>query len=243
MKTVIYYNVTTGEAFDQDGVLRTKNNPFVSSYRGRDTFEWHLISSYDPTLRISENTPWTDWDLTPQTASIAADDNYLDAYPATLKEAVPAGSGAVSIAVDSITGKIPPAGYLRFFRQDLSTLILPYTAVNESSDGFVFAVDIPETETEFPADSQVDILEEPLVYAPSMNSEKSVIEQSIFSFDLNLNGWRLAEKMEYSDIDSLPVKGLELCVSGTETDSGSMVVLINCQVPFSIKNVISLPFI
>ena len=32
MKTAIYCNVTTGEAFDKDGTLRTANNPFTISY-------------------------------------------------------------------------------------------------------------------------------------------------------------------------------------------------------------------
>lgn len=243
MKTVIYYNVTTGEAYDQEGTLRTKNNPFTASYGERHTFEWHLITSYDSGIAIAENVHWSEWEITPESASVAADDNYLAAYPAVLKEAASAGNSAVSLMTDSISGTIPPSGYLRFFRQDLTTMILPYTAVNESSDGFVFAVDFPETETELPANSRVDIMEEPLVYASAWNSENSDVEQGIFSFDLILNGWRLSEKMEYSDIDSLSAKGLELCISGTDPASEKSVVLFRCQVPFTIKNVIAYSFL
>ena len=92
MKTVIYYNVTTGESFDQDGSLRSSNNPFSASYGERRTFEWHLVTS-------SNSDQWTDWDIMPQSAMIAADDNYLTAYQGYLKESISGTVNAISVAM------------------------------------------------------------------------------------------------------------------------------------------------
>ena len=233
MKTVIYYNVTTGEAFDQEGTLRTQNNPFSASYGEQRTFEWHLMADTDSAKPVSEWLPWTEWDITPQSAFSAADDNFLAAYPATLKESASAGAGAISVTANSAPQDIAPSGMLRIFRRDHSVLMLPYTAFNTTSDGMVFAVEIPEDE-EFPEGTRLDIMEEPLVKTLEISAERSQPEQGIFSFDMQMNSWRLSEKMEYSDIDSLTAKGLELCVSGEQT------VLLRCRVPFLIKNVISI---
>lgn len=239
MKTVIYYNVTTGEAFDQEGTLRTQNNPFTAAYGERRTFEWHLMASTNSDKPVSDWTPWNEWEISPQNAFSASDDNYLSAYPATLKEAASAGAGAISISTNVLPQDIPPSGTLRFFRHDNSTLMLPYTAFNAISDGMVFAVEIPESE-EFPSGTQLDIMEEPLVRASHFSTEHSQPDQGIFSFDMNLYSWRLSRKMEYSDIDSLTSKGLELCVAGIDPVSETQTILLRCQVPFLIKNVISM---
>ena len=242
MKTVIYYNVTTGESFDQEGNLRTQNNPFTASYGEQRVFEWHLVAASNPALPVSEWLPWTDWEITPDAAFTAADDNYLAAYPGTLKEPTIPGDSAISVSADSLPGTPAPSGIIRIHKQDRSVLQLSYSAVNELSDGAVFAVEIPENE-EFPAGTRVDILEEPLVHSSAMISGASTPDEGIFSFDLKLSGWRLSEKMEYSDTESLSVKGLELCVTGTDAASSEQIALIRCQVPFLIKNVIALyPF-
>ena len=191
------------------------------------------MADTDPAKTVAEWIPWTEWDITPQSAFIAADDNFLAAYPATLKEAAAAGSGVLSVTANSLPREIAPAGMLRIFRQDHSILMLPYSAFNAASDGLVFAVELPDNE-EFPAGTRLDIMEEPLVKTPEISAERSQPEQGIFSFDMQMNSWRLSEKMEYSDIDSLTAKGLELCVSGDQT------VLLRCRVPFLIKNVISI---
>lgn len=239
MKTVIYYNVTTGESFDQEGILRTQNNPFTAYYGERRTFEWHLMSSTDSAYAVSEWQPWTEWEITPQSAFTAADDNYLTAYRAVLKEDTVPEAGALTVTANSLLQEISPTGILRFFRPDNSSLMLPYTAVNKTSDGLVFAAEIPESE-QFSAGARLDIMEEPLVQASGFTAGHSVPEQGVFSFDLALHSWRLSEKMEYSDIDSLSTKGLELCVSGTDPVSETETVLFRGQIPFLIKNVISL---
>ena len=238
MKTVIYYNVTTGESFDQDGSLRTSNNPFSASYGERRTFEWHLMSATNSELPVTQWTPWKEWDIAPQNAVIAADDNYLAAYPGTLKESAAPGTGAVALTLNTTPEMVAPNGKIRLFRQDRSALILSYTAANQTSDGIVLAVELPETEPEFPAGTRADILAEPLA-AAELTAETSTPDQGIFSFDLTLCGWRLAEKMEYSDIEQLTAKGLELCISAADETSGKQLVLLCCQVPFIIKNVLT----
>ena len=217
MKTVIYYNVTTGESFDQDGSLRSSNNPFSASYGERRTFEWHLVTS-------SNSDQWTDWDITPQTAMIAADDNYLAAYQGALKESVSGTVNAISLAMKNTPENIAPVGNLRIF-QNQNSFIVPYTAVNSISDGFVFAVEL--SDIELAEGTRVDVLEKPLVSAV-MNSN-SPVEQGIFSFDLTLNGARLAEKMEFSDIEFLTAKGLELCVTGIDSDTSEQTVILRCH--------------
>ena len=227
MKTVIYYNITTGESFDQDGSLRSSNNPFSASYGERRTFEWHLVTS-------SNSDQWTDWDITPQSAMIAADDNYLAAYQGYLKESVSGTVNAISAAMKNMPENIAPTGNIRIF-QNQTSVIVPYTAVNSISDGFVFAVELSDIELD--EGTRVDVLETPLVSAV-MNSN-SAVEQGIFSFDLTLNGARLAEKMEFSDIEFLTAKGLELCVTGIDSDTSEQTVILRCQVPFVIKNVLT----
>lgn len=228
MKTVIYYNITTGESFDQDGSLRSSNNPFSASYGERRTFEWHLVTS-------SNSDQWTDWDIMPQSAIIAADDNYLAAYQGYLKESVSGSVNAISAVIKNMPEHIAPAGNLRIFNPDQTSVIVPYTAVNSISDGFVFAVEL--SDIELAEGTRVDVMETPLVSAV-MNSNSS-IEQGIFSFDLTLNGARLAEKMEFSDIEFLTAKGLELCVTGIDSDTSEQTVILRCQVPFVIKNVLT----
>lgn len=236
MKTVIYYNVTTGESFDQQGSLRTQNNPFFASYGEQRTFEWHLMTSTNSGLNVSEWTPWTEWNITPASAVIAADDNYLSAYPAFLKEAISGNTDAVSVSMDSIPENIAPVGKLRIFKQDHSVVVLPYTAVNKISDGFVFAVEL--SDTELSEGTRIDILEEPLVTVV-LNNDSSSVEQGVFVFDLTVNGWRLKEKMEYSDLELLITKGLELCITGIDPDSDEQTVILRCQVPFVINNVLT----
>lgn len=235
MKTVIYYNVTTGESFDQDGSLRSSNNPFSASYGERRTFEWHLITSTTSDPDISQWPEWKDWDITPHSAVIAADDNYLAAHPGHLKNSVSGSTNAISVTVKSSPEMIAPAGNLRIFNPDQSFLIIPYTAVNTISDGFVFSAELADTE--LTEGTRIDIMEQPLVSAV-MNANSS-IEQGIFSFDLTLSGARLTEKMEYSDIELLTAKGLELCVSGIDPDTSEQTVILRCQVPFVIKNVLT----
>ncbi|MBE6404850.1 MAG: hypothetical protein E7040_02375 [Lentisphaerae bacterium] len=235
MKTVIYYNVTTGESFDQNGSLRSSNNPFSASYGERRTFEWHLITSADSNQNVSEWEHWTDWDITPQSAVIAADDNYLAAYPGYLKESVSGNTNAIALTMKDFPESIAPAGNIRIFKPDHSFLIFPYTAVNTLSDGFVLAVELSDIELE--TGTRIDILESPLVSAV-MNTNSSV-EQGIFSFDLILNSVRLTEKMEYSDIELLTAKGLELCVSGVDPDTSEQTVILRGQVPFVINNVLT----
>ena len=235
MKTVIYYNITTGESFDQDGSLRSSNNPFSASYGERRTFEWHLITSAISDQNVSQWPQWTEWEIIPQSAVIAADDNYLAAYPGYLKDSVSGNTNAVSVITKSLPENISPSGYLRVFNPDHSFLIVPYTAVNMISDGFVFSVELTDTVLE--SGTKIDIIEQPLVSAV-MNANSSV-EQGVFSFDLTLTGARLTEKMEYSDIEILTAKGLELCVSGIDPDTSEQTVILRCQVPFVIKNVLT----
>ena len=150
MKTVIYCNVTTGEAFDKDGTLRTSNNPFTISYGEYRRTEWHLVSSSSPDKPVEEWTPWTDWESAPSFAYAAADDNYRSSYKGSLRNAASAGDTSLEIITDAPAEEIAPTGTLRLAGNGSSVTELEYSSFDEVSGGGVFGVEIPEG-TSFPA--------------------------------------------------------------------------------------------
>ena len=239
MRTVIYYNVTTGETFDQNGTLRTVNNPFLAGYGERKILEWHLMKSADSNVPVTSWIPWTDWDITPSLAFTAADDNYIAAFPGALKESASGGCGAVTIIPETDPGEIAPSGRLRFFRNDSSMLELDYRAYQRTSKGYIFSAVIPEEES-FPSGTKADIIQSPLVSSDAFLRDVSDPENGIFVFDLSISGWRLSRIMEYSNTEKLSVKGLELTVAGTDPETTAESVLIRCQAPFAIKGVLNL---
>lgn len=240
MKTVIYYNVTTGEIFDQDGTLRTINNPFYAVYGEHRIIEWHLMASTNAETNVSTWIPWTDWEITPSLAFTAADDNYIAAFPGKLKLAAEGGSSAVIVVPDSMSGEsIAPSGRLRFFRNDSSTLILEYSACQSGSEGYVFAVEVPEGES-FGEHARVDILQPPLISSEQLVPELSDPQNGVFAFDLSISGWRLSQIMEYSNTETMNVKGMELSVAGVDPDTMEERILLRCQAPLSIKGVLCL---
>lgn len=107
MKTVLYYNVTTGEVFDADGSPRSLNNPFTAAYGEKRLFEWHLVtevSGSDPEGWM----PLSEFEVDPGIASLAADDTYVNAYPGRV-ESIETGSeeSLLRIRLDSEDAVIP----------------------------------------------------------------------------------------------------------------------------------------
>jgi hypothetical protein len=189
---------------------------------------------------VSEWTPLTDWEITPSLAYIAADDNYLAAYPGKLKGSAEGGANAVIITPDSpVTDEIAPTGRLRFFRQDSTVLELDYSAYEISGGSYVFSLELPEEES-FSEQTQVDIIQSPLISADTLLRDLSDPENGVFVFDLPISGWRLSRIMEYTNTEVMSVKGMELTVSGIDPETQEECVLLRCQAPLNIKGVLYL---
>lgn len=237
MKTVIYFNVTTGDAFDKDGSLRTSNNPFLISCGEHLKTEWHLVAGSSPDTAPEDWQEWTEWETVPSFAFAAADDNYRSAYGGTLKNAADGGDTSLEIVTDAPAEEIAPTGTLRLTGENSAVTELAYTSFHAVQDGFSFDAEVPAGSS-FPAGARADIAEEPLVGSGAMIQEESDPSHGVFSLELNAAGWRLARKMEFTDTALLEAKGLELCVGGVDPVTNADLLLFRCSVPFAIRGVI-----
>lgn len=236
MKTIIYYNVNTGEAFDSEGQLRTSNNPFKVSYLEKHLFEWHLVSSR--TAGSPANwTPYTDFEYTPSIASITADDSYLNAWRGTLVS-IESGvsSSAVSVSSEAPADEVTSTGNIRLTESDGTLIEIAYTAVSKTASGYLFTVGESLDPEDFSFGGTVDILKSPLAKTNILLAS-SVPANGIFAFSLLFHSERLKRLFEYSGAESLAVKGLELRAAGVDGND-QQAELLRATVPLTIRGIL-----
>ena len=163
MKTVIYCNVTTGEAFDADGSPRSLNNPFTAAYGERRIFEWHLVTATSGASPANW-TPLTEFEHAPSIASLAADDTYINAYPGRF---VSCENSVVQLELDVDDSLIPGKGRLRLTKTDGAVQEIGYTAVTPCAGGYKFHAAETLAASNYLPDGSADLLKQPMAKTSS----------------------------------------------------------------------------
>ena len=163
MKTVIYCNVTTGEAFDADGSPRSLNNPFTAAYGERRIFEWHLVTATSGASPANW-TPLTEFEHAPSIASLATDDTYINAYPGRF---VSCENSVVQLELDVDDSLIPGKGRLRLTKTDGAVQEIGYTAVTPCAGGYKFHAAETLAASDYLPDGSADLLKQPMAKTSS----------------------------------------------------------------------------
>ena len=236
MKTVLYYNVTTGEVFDADGSPRSLNNPFTAAYGEKRLFEWHLVtevSGSDPEGWM----PLSEFEVDPGIASLAADDTYVNAYPGRV-ESIETGSeeSLLRIRLDSEDAVIPGRSRIRVQRTDGEFLEVEYTAVTE--EGGVPEFHIPEdlSAEGVLSGGKAEVVKQPMAKSSSMLSGSDP-SRGVFQFSLTFQSEKLKNLFEYSDLEASATRGLELRLAGVD-GTGERVELVRAVAPLTILGVL-----
>lgn len=236
MKTVIYYNVTTGEAFDADGSLRSLNNPFTVAYGEKRLFEWRLISAISGSSP-AEWTPLTEFEYAPNIASLAADDTYINAYPGTFASCEPGETSIIQLNLELENMLIPAKGRLRLTKSDGELLELDYSAVTACAGGYRFYISENLDGTDFLVGGIADLLKQPMAKVTSYLSSSSIPSRGIFIFSMTFQSEKLKRMFEYSDQEQAVTRGLELRLAGLDK-SAQRVELIRAVVPLTVLGVL-----
>ncbi len=236
MKTVIYYNVTTGEAFDANGSLRSLNNPFTVSYGEKRLFEWHLITSVSSSSP-AEWTPLVEYELSPNIASLAADDTYINAYPGTFVSCESGETSIVQINIELENVNVPSHGRLRLTKADGDVIETEYSAAAACSGGYRFHISENLGNIDFLENGTADLLKQPMAKATSYLASASTPSRGIFIFSMSFQSEKLRKLFEYSDQEEIATRGLELRLAGIDSSS-QRTELIRAVVPLTILGVI-----
>ena len=235
MKTVIYYNVTTGEAFDADGCLRSLNNPFTAAYGEKRLFEWRLVTATSGNSP-SEWPPLTEFEYTPSIASLAADDTYINAYPGTVVSCEPGETGIIQLTLKEENTPVPAKGTLRLTGADGSLTEVDYTAATAADGCWRFHIPAQLDAEQFPAGTSADLLKQPMAKVTSYLSD-SIPTRGIFQFSLTFQSEKLRKLFEYADLEQIPTKGLELRLAGLD-QTAQRVELVHAVIPLTILGVL-----
>jgi len=235
MKTIIYYNVNSGEAFDAEGRIRTANNPFTAAYGEKRIFEWRLIT--DNTAPDPSTWPaFTDFEHTPTIASAATDNSYVSAYKGTLASVTSGTVSEVAVTTSATGDEVASTGEIRLKLADGTESGYDYTAAVKTETGFTFSIDEDLETVTFLENSPVDILKRPMAKADTL-LDSSDVQNGIFAFAILFQSEKLKKIFEYSDSESFTTKGLELRVAGLD-DSNLRVELAQAIVPLTILGVL-----
>lgn len=232
MKTVIYCNVTTGEAFDADGSPRSLNNPFTAAYGERRIFEWHLVTATSGASPANW-TPLTEFEHAPSIASLAADDTYINAYPGRF---VSCENSVVQLELDVDDSLIPGKGRLRLTKTDGAVQEIGYTAVTPCAGGYKFHAAETLAASDYLPDGSADLLKQPMAKTSSCLSG-SIPARGIFQFSLAFRSEKLKKLFEYADVERIATRGLELRLAGLDASS-QRVELVHAVVPLTVLGVL-----
>lgn len=236
MKTVIYYNVTTGESFDADGSPRSQNNPFTAAYGEKRLFEWHLvteISGTDP----AEWTALTEFESFPSIASLAADDTYINAYPGVFESyTLTEEESLLRIRFDAENAVVPEQGTLRVRQRDGTVLELEYTVASGGPEEWEFRIPEDLSGVEFLSGGTAEVLKQPMAKSSSTLSGSDP-SRGIFLFSLTFQSEKLRKMFEYSDLEQAASRGLELHLAGVD-GAGERVELVRAVAPLTILGVL-----
>ena len=238
---IIYINTVTRECFNESGDFFKSNMPQIP-YLSKEDVKIVLCTSTDGGNDAGASPEnWTRdtsyANINGIGAIITVDSDFIHKIKGSLTTQIT--SGQVTSIVTEIEGasiaKIPSSGVVRIFNSSGSYEALTYSARNVNGNSVTFTTSGSVFNT-YPEGSVIDCDQSPYCSA-YLNTAESNIQQGEFVFSLSCSSDRLREEMEYSDVEKLSVKGIELLIYKTEDSKDQIVNAFICDT-FSIVGTI-----
>lgn len=221
---ILYLNTTTREWFDQNGNPLGMNMPTIT-YGTTEEISI-LLKSETPNAGELGVDP-LQWindlyysNLPNLAAKITIDSDYIHKVKGEIVADVAAGATSITVKFDaSVTlAYIPNAGTLRLFGADGVYEAVSYTSRSQSDDGFTFALaDGVSIAQAYVSGSTADSDQSPYCSAYYL-PEFTTPSEGVWNFRLPVTSNRLREEMEYSNRESVDVRGLELLLYTVDAD-------------------------
>ena len=238
---IIYINTVTRECFNESGDFFKSNMPQIP-YLSKEDVKIVLCTSTDGGNDAGASPEnWTRdtsySNINGIGAIITVDSDFIHKIKGSLTTQIT--SGQVTTIVTEIDGasiaKIPSSGVVRIFNSSGSYEALTYSARNVDGNSVTFTTSGNLVNT-YPEGSVIDCDQSPYCSA-YLNTAESNIQQGEFVFSLSCSSDRLREEMEYSDVEKLSVKGIELLIYKTEDSKDQILNAFICDT-FSIVGTI-----
>ena len=238
---IIYINTVTRECFNESGDFFKSNMPQIP-YLSKEDVKIVLCTSTDGGNDAGASPEnWTRdtsyANINGIGAIITVDSDFIHKIKGSLTTQIT--SGQVTTIVTEIEGasiaKIPSSGVVRIFNSSGTYEALTYSARNVNGNSVTFTTSGNLVNT-YPEGSVIDCDQSPYCSA-YLNTAESNIQQGEFVFSLSCSSDRLREEMEYSDVEKLSVKGIELLIYKTEDSKDQILNAFICDT-FSIVGTI-----
>ncbi len=212
---IIRTNVTTRQNFDADGNLFGSHMP-RASYKNTERVEWHLYSKTplgnEEGVNPDEWTPFTGYAAGGIGAYLTSDNNYTHRVKGTLTEAV--RTGAIDQVKVTFSGQtnatIAAAGSITFFAPNGEAETVDYTSRAFSGNICTFTLaEGTVIDREYAKAAPVDTAEAVYMQAV-MSAEESDPNNGVFVFYALMFSPKMKQAVDYSDVEFLDNKGLEL---------------------------------
>lgn len=238
---IIYINTVTRECFNESGDFFKSNMPQIP-YLSQEEVKIILCTSTDggndagaSPENWARDTSYAN--ISGVGAKVTVDSDFIHKIKGSLTSQIT--SGQVTSIVTEIEGasiaKIPSSGVVRIFDSSGTYEALTYSARNVNGNSVTFTTSGSVVNT-YPEGSVVDCDQSPYCSA-YLNTAESDIPNGEFVFSLSCSSDRLREEMEYSDVEKLPVKGIELLIYKTEDSKDQILNAFICDT-FSIVGTI-----
>lgn len=237
----IYINTVTRECFNESGDFFKSNMPQIP-YLSEEKVQIILCTSTDGGNDAGASPEnWTRdtsyANINGIGAIVTVDSDFIHKIKGSLSSQIT--SGQVTSVVTEIDGasiaKIPSSGVVRIFNSSGSYEALTYSSRNVNGNSVTFTTSGNLLNT-YPEGSVIDCDQSPYCSA-YLNTAESNIQQGEFVFSLSCYSDRLREEMEYSDVEKLSVKGIELLIYKTEDSQDQILNAFICDT-FSIVGTI-----
>jgi hypothetical protein len=235
----LYLNTTTREWFDVNGNPLPDKMPRLTFL----TSETILIYPKRTTPNAGEvgcdTSKWgTDYLLAPaerMSAKLTIDSDYIHKLNGTLSASIGAGSVTevtVRFAQTVTLSEIATAGTLRLFASNgVDFESVQYTSRHKLENGdIVFTIaDSANIDNDYVNGAKLDCDQAPYCtafYSPVNTSAK----QGAWGFDLVVDSQRLRDKLEYSNVSEVAIKGLELLIYAVDSNGNEQPVQAFLQI-------------
>ena len=214
---IIRTNVNSRTHYDEFGSQFVAGMPKMF-FRSRDTVAWQL---YSDTPGLDENeTPEENWTkftgfsgTTGINAYLTADNNYTHRMKGKLLSAV---SGTVTEVTAQIPGAgfntVPDTGTVNLFDNEGHYETVQYLSRTIEGTTVVFTIDgTPTVEGNYSVDGVMDAGEEVYMQA-TLDYQQSNVSSGLFVFNITAYSEKLRQAIVYSDVEAVPIRGLELAI-------------------------------
>lgn len=207
----IYLNTVESQFLNTDGNLFPERSPELSVggreevrfFLKKETPEWGTAGA-DPTAWLAD----TSWGNIPGIAAmVTVDNDYRKYAKGTLTATVASGSRSVAATIAN-ADDIPHKGVLRLYQADGSYDSVAFSSREINGAAVTFALDTAVTKS-YEQGGILDCTTAPLAQA-YLDAAKSHWGTGELVFDLVLDSERLRSENDYSDQETVAIKGLEL---------------------------------